>query len=403
MQQNLSPFLVIFLFLCQGTEILFAQKKTAPIQLHITIENQINIREGSSVDVCIINGEEGRIIECKKTTSDQVLFNVDPAFNYRISVAADGFNSYIETLQTKASDTKIYLKIQLKESAVRLKLSVSKWPENDALSGCTVTLTDMSDISTQQIMAINQIVKSNDKGNDFLFGLLTDKEYQIVVAADGYKTYTENIHTTDLERNIFKNIRLHPELVAVRKDTIIRSQFITPISLYFDHDCPKRKPNHYSPETEYSELSQLYLLKKEKYRKQAKKELNKSSHIYVDAENETFFNEKIGKWKNRLDHFLSDVEDVLNDSAKIELEIFGYSSSKGNDEYNKILCKRRIDVIMQEIKKYNDGKLQTYMAKGSLMIIAVAVGADNGSDLANNFSNIMKAANKRRVELKVKK
>ena len=383
-----------------GFEKLSSQNHSLRFLIHITIENKSRDLSTTGVKICILNSDDGTEVACKITDTETVSFHLDADRNYRISVSADGYKSQIETISTVGVVDDLFRKINLEEAAVRLKLLILIWPDNSELLGSTVSVNDMSDISSQQILAINEIIKSNESGNDFLFGLLPDKEYQIVVAAKGYQTFTEHITTTEKTKILDKKIHLKP--VSVQEYETIKSESldIMPVAFYFDHDSPKGNIFETPAKTEFSDLTKLYLLKKEKYRKRAVNELQEGDKgkVVVDQ----FFNDKIRDWKIRLDLFLSKILFILERGETLEIYIKGYASSVGDIEYNKFLCQRRIDVISGEISLYRNGLLSNYRASGKLIIDEIPVGSEGVTDAKNAIYNI-EAASKRRVELMVKR
>ena len=383
-----------------GFEKLSSQNHSLRFLIHITIENKFRDLPTTGVKICILNSDDGTEVACKITDTETVSFHLDADRNYRISVSADGYKSQIETISTVGVVDDLFRKINLVEAAVRLKLLILIWPDNSELLGSTVSVNDMSDISSQQILAINEIIKSNESGNDFLFGLLPDKEYQIVVAAKGYQTFTEHITTTEKTKILDKKIHLKP--VSVQEYETIKSESldIMPVEFYFDHDSPKGNIFETPAKTEFSDLTKLYLLKKEKYRKRAVNELQEGDKgkVVVDQ----FFNDKIRDWKIRLDLFLSKILFILERGETLEIYIKGYASSVGDIEYNKFLCQRRIDVISGEISLYRNGLLSNYRASGKLIIDEIPVGSEGVTDAKNAIYNI-EAASKRRVELMVKR
>lgn len=97
---------------------------------------------------------------------------------------------------------------------------------------------------------------------------------------------------------------------------------------------------------------------------------------------------------------------MLEGGGSINLFLRGYASPLSPSEYNTALGKRRVDVVRNEIRRYQGGALVQYLNNGQLKLTERSFGEemapDNVSDSAANRSKSVyspEASRERRVEI----
>lgn len=167
-----------------------------------------------------------------------------------------------------------------------------------------------------------------------------------------------------------------------------------PLAVYFDNDMPDPRTTSSTTKTNYKELYDAYLARKDKFS-------SKSS----DTEATELFG-KVSDSYEQLEKVFDMLEGYLKQGKKITLNLKGYSSPLAQDQYNFQLSKRRIESVKNYLITRNNGALQQYINSGQLSFELLPFGknaapagiSDKLSDSKNSIYG--KAASlERRVEI----
>lgn len=167
-----------------------------------------------------------------------------------------------------------------------------------------------------------------------------------------------------------------------------------PLAVYFDNDMPDPRTTSSTTKTNYKELYDAYLARKDKFS-------SKSS----EAEATELFG-KVSDSYEQLEKVFDMLEGYLKQGKKITLNLKGYSSPLAQDQYNFQLSKRRIESVKNYLITRNNGALQQYINSGQLSFELLPFGknaapagiSDKLSDSKNSIYG--KAASlERRVEI----
>lgn len=167
-----------------------------------------------------------------------------------------------------------------------------------------------------------------------------------------------------------------------------------PLAVYFDNDMPDPRTTSSTTKTNYKELYDAYLARKDKFS-------SKSS----EAEATELFS-KVSDSYEQLEKVFDMLEGYLKQGKKITLNLKGYSSPLAQDQYNFQLSKRRIESVKNYLITRNNGALQQYINSGQLSFELLPFGknaapagiSDKLSDSKNSIYG--KAASlERRVEI----
>ncbi|MBK8518464.1 MAG: hypothetical protein IPL55_19915 [Saprospiraceae bacterium] len=337
--------------------------------------------------ICLIDEDTGKEIKCflNGPLENKQSFILSPNRNYRIVGTKDGYTTATETFRTTPADRKLVKKLYLAPDIINLEVFTFDDISREALIGTTVTLTDLSNGNTKEI------VITNTKGNDYKFDIIRGRSYKVTATKDGYTSASETFNTAGATGTIRKNLYLHS---------------FVPISLYFDNDYPNPRSKSAFTSASYDKLSNDYLKRQSDYITRYTEPLSESEKLAATNSIESFFQKdvKMGneKFKVVLDYLIK----VLERGDKIELELRGFASPRAKTFYNKILSKRRINSVKNDIMAYNNGALKKFIKSKSLTFKDVSLGEsqakpyvkDDLKDERNSIYNL-DAAKERRVEI----
>lgn len=205
-----------------------------------------------------------------------------------------------------------------------------------------------------------------------------------------------------------------PIIEIIKKSNPFIPALDLPLSLYFHNDQPN--PNSISKTTniDYKECFNEYISLSNHYKAQYSKNLIDSLETNAIDSIEYFFENKVRKSMDKLDLMLAFVLEKLNKGEKINISIRGYSSSLHNDLYNYSLSERRINSLVNYLRKWNKGVLIKYMdtmAEDSIPFLNIkTLGLGKIESLSPNPNNReekinsiyrLDAMNERRIEIKL--
>lgn len=212
---------------------------------------------------------------------------------------------------------------------------------------------------------------------------------------------------SDVKR-IVKDTIVIEELIMSNADKINK---LLPISLYFHNDIPNPGSKKSTTKTNYKILLDEYALMLDEYIDNYSADLNKKDSIKAAEEIISFFDNEVFKGFKKLELLSNLLLEELEKGKVLNIKIKGYASPLNNTEYNKNLSSRRIESIINFLKKYKNGVFIKYINGnadngGKLNIIKEPFGetksaayvSDNPNDKRNSVYS-KSAALERKVEI----
>lgn len=167
-----------------------------------------------------------------------------------------------------------------------------------------------------------------------------------------------------------------------------------PAQVYFDNDMPDPRSKASTTTSNYKDLLDAYMAKKDKY-----------ASMTSDEEAAELF-EKVGASYAQLEKIFDLLEKYLKEGNSITLNLRGYTSPLANSDYNFNLSKRRIESVRNYLLSRNNGTLKQYIDSGKLRFELLPFGKLNAptgiSDKLNDAKNSIygkDASMERRVEI----
>lgn len=366
----------------------------AEVKLQVSIFDKNTLEELNSSTVKLKNrSDQGSedIIQFHPNDNDFV-FPVERNKEYNVSAGRYGYRSDsvdVSTYGVNRTQT-IEKKIYLETDTILLDVFTFDKKTQAALQGTEVTLMDISEGS-------KTTVRVNPDSNDFHYPLLRGHQYRIIANKKGYNPAIAELDTREVKANrITQNMFLD----------IGDIYSFLPLILFFDNDQPDIRS--YKPRTDkvYSETYPPYYARKEEFKDQWASKLKSEEIPLSDVAYETFFNDRLKKGKEDLSKFLDILIGMLERGDKFEIFLKGYASPRASTQYNLILGQRRIFSVKNELLKYREGVLKTYLDNKLLVISEKSFGElTSPKNVNDNLKNTrlsifsLDASNERRVEI----
>jgi hypothetical protein len=184
--------------------------------------------------------------------------------------------------------------------------------------------------------------------------------YQVVAEKNGFLPDTVAFNTLSGRRDTV--FRVTPALRPIE----VSDPMYLPVVLYFDNDQPDPSTNAITTDKEYRSVYVDYLRRKDEYIKQYTTGLDEAQRYTARDALETFFERDVrGGWE-RLFVMSEGLYAMLEQGAKIELTLRGYTSSRGASTYNLNLSKRRISSVINHFLNFDGGLYKKFVDNGQL-------------------------------------
>ncbi len=349
--------------------------------------------EGVNVKLfCVESGE--LLNEITNDIGNDHLFNIDRNKEYMLISSKPNYATDTLFFNTNAifKSEEITKKIYLKRTSLDLQVFTFDEISQEPLRGTTVKLIDLTDNSVQEVVLTNEI------GNDFLFNVVPGRGYRIVASRDRYYPDTVEFVARDDDGSgrIVKNLYL------VRRDLNI----YLPLALYFDNDHPDLRSRLLTTEKRYFDTFDAYILKKADFKREYTRNIGSSEKELALNRVETFFEHDVKGGFDRFTRFLDYIYGQLKDGYSFDLSIRGFASPRADTRYNLALSQRRVVSVQNELRSYQNGGLIPFIESGQLKITELSYGEslapDNVSDKLYDRRNSIyspEASRERRVEI----
>jgi len=273
---------------------------------------------------------------------------------------------------------------------IDLTVEITDEESGDPLLGCTVQLLE----GEEQIDIL-----SGEERNVFDYELERSKDYTLIVAKPGWHPDTIKLDPAIIETEC-KYLLPVPLL---KKDIID----FPPLYLYFDNNKPAPSARRVTrTDVPYRDAYVDYYDRKPIFIEEYSKALDGRDRFLAEQQVKAFFEREVREEYESLLVFCEQTLKYLEKDVDIVITITGYTSPRGNPDYNEKLSARRINSLEKEFNLYENGALIPYLKSGRLKIVEVSVGETRSNpkvidaldDLRNSVYSPL-ASIERRVEI----
>jgi len=159
---------------------------------------------------------------------------------------------------------------------------------------------------------------------------------------------------------------------------------LMPAALYFHNDEPDAKTLSDTTKLDYKETYEAYSLLREEYIREFAKGKKAALKDSSESQITDFFETKVDKGYYDLIAFTSQLYDMLQSGAKLEVTLKGYCSPLNYNKYNINLGYRRVASLRNYFFHYRDGALLPFVANGSLSLQTVSYGEETANKLISD-------------------
>lgn len=325
---------------------------------------------------------------------------LEPGRTYDMDVTKKGYRPKsldLSTIGVQESQT-FEREVYLFPNTLPLKVLTFDADTGEPLTGVRVDLYDRE----QPEESLNW--DRNFETNELEFVVDRELDYLFIGEKDGYLPDSSSLSREELELADGLLIR---KLYLKRKpsDIVTLSDFL-PVTLYFDNDSPDRRTRRRNTDKTYGEAFSDYYARKPEYIRRYTTGLSAKVKRESAEDMRRFFEEEVRLGYEKLQDFLSILEEYLQAGNRAELLLKGYASPRAESDYNERLTARRISALMNEIRAYRGGVLRRYEKKGQLIITERPYGESQApqyisDDLQDERNSIFSvdASRQRRTEV----
>jgi len=346
------------------------------------------------VQVQLICAKTGDVMgEITNDMANDHKFKLERNKEYLIVSSKKGYATDTLRLNTntvfKSED--IVRKVYLKRTSLELQVFTFDDISQQALPGTTVRLIDLTDGSIQEV------VVTNESGNDFVFDVVPGHSYKVEASRDRY--YSDSVEFVAKDDDGSGIIT--KKLYLVRRDLNI----YLPLALYFDNDHPDLRSNKLTTTQSYTDTFDKYVFKKQEFKTKYAK-MEGSDKALAESRVDEFFEKDVKGGFDTFLRFLDYITGQLKDGNSFDISLRGFASPRADTRYNLALSQRRVVSVQNELQQYQNGVLVPYIESGQLRITELSFGEslapDNVSDRLYDRRNSVyspEASRERRVEI----
>jgi hypothetical protein len=380
-------------------DIYELKKKECQIELETLVFDAVTKEPLENADIVIIDKEtEEAVYENTLENTNKDVITLDCEKNYTVQISREGYKdgfldlNYAEDnfdLDGTQDQQEIYLE------PAKLSLRILTYEDGTALDlyGVTIEITEIESGETQ--------TKTRNEGNTFNFAIDSERNYKLTATKEGYQIYEESFKTD--REPLIKKIYLKKTPIEQKIATL---QGVLPIQLFFDNDQPYPKSMRTTSDVRYTETYVNYYNKKDRFATNYGGLFGGDDRIAAKQESDNFFEGSVKVGNEKIDLFLTTLDEVLLAGREVNLYFRGYASPVSVDEYNFNLGKRRVETLINEIYRHRNGALRPYIEKGQLILTERSFGESTApSDVSDDINNPRKsifspqASKERRVEI----
>ena len=214
-------------------------------------------------------------------------------------------------------------------------------------------------------------------------------------------TCCNDIYAYEWDKNAAQKIIVTVDTVYLeaKPEKILNPRSILPITLYFDNDQPDPRSTATTTQTNFLDLLNAFLDRKELYQKEYAKGLTGAAAQKAETEIEGFFVDSLMKGYSELERFTKAITEDLFEGKTIEMTVAGYASPLNSAIYNSRLSSRRIQSLLNYLMIFQNGILKPYLnneMENQIIIKVLPKGdtesrafvSDNPNDAKNSIYSI---------------
>ncbi len=374
-----------------------------------------NNLEGATIKIYEVGNDQDPVAEIKNPTSNDFSIQLERCKEYTIVTSRPGFST--STIPLNLSEfggefgddipsefdypKKVKKDIYLDPIKVLLVVKPCGNTDDGAvpLFGVRALLNLIDDESGDLTLVAEKENSMDDP--DMIFTAYLNKQYQLVLRKEGYLERTDTIIITDADYEEYGE--------RIILEGCLEQDPFPDIRLFFDNDVPGNHPNDATIAI-YNELLDTYIGRKEEYIENFTIDLPEDQKFTVGQVSRNFFERDVTIGRAELNRFAVRLQKFLEMGHHFEINIRGYASPRGKDEYNELLSSRRITSVLNYLDSFENGALKPFQESGQLNIrtenygesTAAADISDELRDRKNSIFSVI-ASVERRVEIIVKK
>lgn len=264
----------------------------------------------------------------------QTPINVGPIINTEGNEVTPYYNSSLETLFFSTDERKGFGDYDIWYS----KGALSRWQPPELLSK-----------------------PFNSEYNDIYFVLNNDNNSGYLSSNRLYYNMIEDTCCNDIY--YFNWNKIERDTIKIEKDSTLskRISSILPITLYFQNDTPDPKSYFDTTVSDYLELYNLYMSDIQQYIRMSGEGLNGEEQREAMYSVSAFMRDSVQTGYDRLMLLVEYLVDAVDKGYSVSLKVQGFASPLHNEQYNKLLSKRRIISLLNFLKKIENEKLKPYL------------------------------------------
>lgn len=268
-------------------------------------------------------------------------------------------------------DSTLTYEVYLKKSLIDLQVLTFDCKTEEPLKEVEIELNEFKGGVRRQVFPT--AIKNEQQ--EFLFKAIPlNTEIKLNAQRIGYqpaeieKTFTVE-DVIEFGNQITFEVCLHPDPIPP-----------LPFSLYYNNDEPGPKTLSSISNATYSEASKDYYQQKDLFVQKFIEGMAPEDTLVSATRLRNFFDRDVLGGQITLKLFLEKLVPFLEEGNELEIELQGYTSPRGDEEYNQRLAERRINSLVKEFEAYKNGAIKPYLERGTFKIKILPIGEDPGID-----------------------
>ena len=331
---------------------------------------------------------DGLVLLLELEGNEQPMGNIPPVVNenrydfalsqfgyFRLEVNKSTFIPYSQVIDLRnqiiIKDSTLTYEVYLKKSLIDLEVLTFDCKTEEPLKEVQIELNEFKGGVKRQVFPT--AIKNEQQ--EFLFkSIPLNSEIKLNAQRVGYqpaeiqKTFTV-ADVIEFGNQITFEVCLHPDPIPP-----------LPFSLYYNNDEPGPKTLTSISSSTYSEASKDYYQQKDLFVQNFIEGMAPEDTLVSGTRLRNFFDRDVLGGQITLKLFLEKLVPFLEEGNELEIELQGYTSPRGNEEYNQKLAERRINSLVKEFEAYKNGAIKPYLEKGTFKIKILPIGEDPGID-----------------------
>ena len=311
------------------------------------------------------------VAEFENPTGNDHIFTLLPGKKYRVRGMKKGF---VEVeLSVDLTKPENY-NVPLLERKLIFTRPIGQTPLLEIFTYEKDTINPLPGVNIELIKYVNdqpnlQESQINVENNNYIFPIALDQKYIISATKPGFEPFIDTLTFTQLRLDPITNkIPMTLKLNPYSLDDFL------PLALYFDNDRPDSRTYRKTSTKTYPESFERYYNRREAFIATFVKDMDRETAFVRTERLRNFFERDVKNGNEDLLSFTDQLIKILEGGTSITIQIKGYSSPRGNTNYNDNLSERRIDSVINHFEAYRQGILAKYLKNKQLIIEKIPLG-----------------------------